>query len=124
MLANKGMIIILLNGFVSALFHGNSTRWGAGAHCSTPLQEWIHIVVTWRPQYGAALYVYGELTATDDTAQPYTVDPLIDEPRFIVGVNSLYNIKLEMALDELRVWDAVINDEDVLALYNGDSGVD
>ena len=65
--ANKGMSIALLKGYLGVNFRSNSTYWAPGDFCSTPMQEWIHVVATWRPDYGAALYVKGELIVTDNT---------------------------------------------------------
>ena len=122
--ANKGMGIALFNGYLGAQFRSNTTHWTAGDFWGTPLQDWMHVVATWKPSYGATLYVNGEMIATDDAPQVFNVVSANDEPLFIIGYSPYYNSKLEMTLDELRVWDTVMDDEDVLALYNGDTGLD
>ena len=118
------MGIAVSNNFLGAQFRSNSAEWTAGDFYSTPLQDWIHVVATWTLDYGATLYVNGEMIATDNTAEVNHGAPTNAEPSLFVGYNPQYTDKLEMTLDELRVWDTVMSDEDVLALYNGDKGLD
>ena len=118
------MGIALYNGYLGTQFRSNITEWTAGNSYSTPLQVWIHVVATWKQDHGATLYANGEIIATDDTAGVSHDVPTSDEPSFFIGYSPKYNTKLEMTLDELRVWDTVMSDEEVVALYNGDTGLD
>ena len=88
-----------------------------------PLQQvWIHIVVAWQPCYGVKLYVDGELADTGITS-PSTTSGKNAMPRFVVGANSKYSFRFKSMLDELRVWDAVMSDEEVWTLYIVDAGL-
>ena len=83
-------------------------------------QVWIHLVITWQPYYGAKLYVNGELTVTDTSpSNPRTIR--YNMPRCVLGATNKYTHMSKMALDELRVWDTVMSDEEVLALYTVDA---
>ena len=43
-------------------------------------------------------------------------------PRFVLGAMNEYDNMYKMSLDEFRVWDTVMSDEEVLALYTVDAG--
>ena len=90
-----------------------------------PSQDgWIHIVLTWQPCHGVKMYIDGRLVVID-TSSAMPTRPNADMPRFVVGSNNKY-FKMDarmykMTLDELCVWDAVMNDEEVMALYTVDA---
>ena len=49
--------------------------------------------------------------------------PLSGAPRFVLGASADYKESFNGKLDELLVWDTVMNDKEVLALYEADSEV-
>ena len=84
-------------------------------------QVWLHVVATWQSYYGTKLFVNGKLMATDDTELSMPNNQSIVTRSFVVGASSSYDRKFEGSVDELRVWDTVISQEDVLALYAADA---
>ena len=120
--ASKGVRIT----FKKAGYFGISIRhyrkkWNLNGGATTE-QGWVHIVVTWRLSSGVKLYIDGEL-AEAVTCPSNPVDPAIQEPRFVLGASDTYKNRFKGALDELRVWDTVMSDEEVLALYTADAGL-
>ena len=86
------------------------------------LHTWYHVVVTWNIANGGTVYINGILvrhvqdgvTKTSNTNGDVYVE-------FILGAaNGNYAEPGEMTLDELRIWDAVMDDQDVLGLYTAD----
>ena len=87
------------------------------------LESWLHIVLTWQPRCGFKVYFDGELAVIDDLPDIPSV-PNKAIPRFVLGASNIYTFKYKMVLDELRIWDTVMSDEDDLALYTVDTGLD
>ena len=88
---------------------------------STPsnVQGWIHVVVTWCPSF-CKLFFDGGLAAKRAFASitPVTVTRT---PRFVIGARDDYRVLFNGTLDELRVWDSVMSDEEVMAMYRVDA---
>ena len=85
-------------------------------------QGWIHVVVTWCLTHGAKLYIDGELLKADNCPRNKST-PFTDAQRFVLGASCMYDKMFGGALDELRVWDTVMSDEEALALYREDAGL-
>ena len=67
------------------------------------------------------LYIDGQLAAKD-TSPSNLPAPVSNMPRFL-GADNMYDNKYKMTLDEFRVWDMIMSDKDVLALYSVDAGL-
>ena len=104
-----------------ARFWAPNNMWEASIQLPSK-QDWIHIVVAWQPCCGVKLYIDGELVAIDNLPSNPNIPPY-DKPRFVLGALNTYAYIHKMALDELRVWDTVMSDEEVLALYMVDAGL-
>ena len=79
---------------------------------------WNHVVITWQLRCGAKLLLDGDLV--DALTYPCdTTDPTIENPRFVKGADyqNRFSSTFEGALDELRVWDAVMTDDEVKKLF-------
>ena len=101
-------------------FIDSNKAWGVSVQRPSS-EDWIHLVATWELCYGAKLYIDGQLgVQTKYTSNAFIPSP--DIQRFVMGADTKYGHKFKMKLDELRVWDAVMSDEEVLALYNIDAG--
>ena len=108
-------------GILYVLFADDNNNWMVQAAASAE-QGWIHVVATWRRCIGATLYINGELVDTSATAHPHTT-PISGTTCFIFGGDCLYSATgFDGFVDELRVWDAVMDDGDVLKLYSEDAG--
>ena len=92
-----------------------------------PNDGWFHVVVTRQQCYGTKLYIDVELVDTQ-THQYIKPGPARDSPRLVLGASypsylSYQKCVFERKLDELRIRDTVMSDEDVFALYNMDAGL-
>ena len=120
--ANRGIGIAMNFDRGMVLFRGDSKEW----HLEGGLileQVWAHVVVTWQLYSGAKLYIDGELVAavTCPTNHP---GPSTEETCFILAAGGCQHTHgFKGSLDELRVWDTVMSDEEVLALYTVDAGL-
>ena len=122
--ANRGMLIATNSKSYTSInirFQSDNKKWRLSEKV-TPAQGWIHVVATWRLCLGAKMYIDGKLVKTLIFSRNKTV-PLTDARRFVLGANGMYNNMFKGALDELRVWDTVMSDEEVLALYKDDAGM-
>ena len=119
--ANRGVWIILRKGRLEAQFIIGSND-SSISTTFTVEQVWFHVVVTWQPQYGAKLYVNGVLVDSDETDLSMHDTQFTDNLNVIVGAGSWYVRKFDGLLDELRVWDTVMSDEEVMILYAVDVG--
>ena len=88
-------------------------------------ENWIHAVVTRQSCNGVQINVDDGLARTETEINPYSNPPKTDVPRFLgaANVNALTG-KFKGTLDQLHVWEPVMNDEEALNLYNGDAGLD
>ena len=119
--AKKGMrIAVQRERYFKIFFRGDNKKWFILGGPTTE-QGWVHVVVTWRLCSGVKLYIDGQMVGADATAKN-KVEPVIQQPRFVLGASYNYGSKFEGALDELRVWDTLMGDEEVLALYTEDAG--
>ena len=119
--AFKGQGVTWHQGKLEALFATESMYFVVRGE-ATIEQGWVHVVVTWRQCYGAKLYIDGEMVATDSgTAVNLPADQLV--PSFVLGISCEYRAPFNGTLDELRVWDTIISDAEVQALYVVDAGL-
>ena len=119
--ANKGTRINFADRYFCIHFCGASKKWYLHGGATT-VQGWLHVVVTWQLWSGAKLYINGEMVNAVTCPSNKTV-PVIQETRFVLGASYRYTNYFEGGLDELRVWDAVMSDEEVMALYTVDAGL-
>ena len=120
-IANKGMrIIVTEERYFVINFRGDNKRWRLGGG-ATSEQSWVHVVVTWQTFSGTKLYIDGELVEAVSCPSSLA-EPVIQETRFVLGASSKHHYMFEGSLDELRVWDTVMTDEEVMELYTVDAG--
>ena len=123
--ANQGVVLHWEYGTLVAYFFIGHTLWVLDDGGYLKQGGWRHVVVTWCQYYGVKLYINGGLVAaTTATAILYLV--LNDAPHFLLGadVDAISNAELNTfvgTLDEFRVWDMVMSDEEVWGLYTADS---
>ena len=117
---DRAWIFVNKLGFLKARFQKTSpfTFWDLSIEFPTQ-QVWNHLVVTWQLCSGAKLYIDGQLVVA---ATPSDKNPSTGMPRFVLGAMNEYDNMYKMSLDEFRVWDTVMSDEEVLALYTVDAG--
>ena len=100
-------------------FYTGSKTWSISA---MPEEGWIHVVVTWQQCYGTKLYFDGGLVDTY-THQYIKAGPEHISSGFHLGADYRYGVKFKGKLDELRIWDTVMSDDEVTALYTVDAGL-
>ena len=105
---------------VVVIFRSVNSKWQLRQETSTN-HGWIHIVVTWCSNY-AKLYFNGGRVTTKSSGITDRV-PDTRTPHFVIGADYRHRDGYRGTLDELRVWDAVMSDEDVLELYREDAGL-
>ena len=113
------VVIFVYNFVLMARFSSPDKFWEVSIRLP-PQQVWVHIVLTWQSRYGVKLYIDGGL-AVRDTSPSNPTMPFFNMPRFVLGTSNKYQSMYEMTLGELRVWDTVMHDEDVSALYTVDA---
>ena len=105
--------------YLMARFRHSDKVWGV-SHQLLSREGWIHVVATWELCYGPKLYIDGQLvTQVTSPSNPY-IRPA-DMQRFVLGEDNNYYETYKMKTDEIRVWDAVMDYEEVLAVYNMDT---
>ena len=116
--AGQGVILFWNECGLEASFVSDSKEWHI-KYCDTE-QGWRHVVLTWSRCSGARLYVNGGLlnTNTVPNVQNFAANVV---PRFLVGGDDRFRMMFGGLLDELRIWDVVMDDKAVLELYNVDS---
>ena len=117
---NQGMKVYWMYMDICACFDKGTKEWTLCGEIAT-VEVWTHVVVAWRPCYGAKLYVDGKLVNADTTPIEKS-DPVTGAPRFVLGADSSNKVANGMTIDELRIWDAVMSDEEVFALFTVDAG--
>ena len=115
----KGVAIEFNNWVLNAHFITSSNHWIVSA---VDFQGWVHVVVTWQQCYATNLYINGKLADTENL--PYVApEQTQGSQRLTVGADYRLKLKFSGKLDEVRVWDTVMSDDEVSALYTVDSGV-
>ena len=117
-----GMSLMQHNGDLVASFRNESIHWRAQV-TGFESRVWYHVVLAWAGESRVQVYLDGCLSQTDvgtDLANNH--DPIYNDFVFgnantALGIGSLAG---EMTLDEVRVWDANMNDEDVWKIYIAD----
>lgn len=87
--------------------------------------EWIHLALAWDENSGIRFYVNGKLAATKAATGPYdaALDQFGPHSRIIAptGVESSYNYDRGGDLDELRIYDRMLSDDNIASLAKGET---
>ncbi len=90
--------------------------------------EWVHLALAWDETEGIRFYVNGALAAKKDTVAVYSagLDQFGPHSRIIspYQVQSAYNFTRGGDIDEVRVYDRMLSDANVVALARGESAGD
>jgi len=88
-----------------------------------PPDRWIHLALSWDETRGIRFYIDGRLAATKEAVAVYNagLDQFGPHSRIIspANVQSDYNFVRGGDIDEIRVYDRMLADEDVAALARG-----
>lgn len=90
--------------------------------------EWIHLALTWDETSGIRFYVNGRLAAKNETTAVYNagLDQFGPHSRIIspYNVQSDYNFTRGGDIDEIRIYDRMLDDGAVATLAKGDAPAD
>lgn len=91
-------------------------------------REWTHLALSWDETRGIRLYVNGRLAAKDETCAVYNValDQFGPHSRIISphNVQSDYNFVRGGDIDELRIYDRMLSDNQIATLAQGEAPTD
>ena len=114
-----GVTIVSIDGHFNALFVTRGKSWVVSA---VRPQGWVHVVITWQQCYATKLYFNGAMV--DIYTHPYIApEPIEHFQQLVVGADYLHAVGFHGKLDELRIWDTVMSDGEVSALYAVDAGL-
>lgn len=87
--------------------------------------EWVHLALAWDENTGIRFYVNGNLVATKAATGPFdaALDQFGPHSRIIgpTGVESTYNYDRGGDIDELRIYDRMLSDDNVASLAKGET---
>ena len=90
-----------------------------------PPDQWIHLALAWDETWGIRFYVDGKLAASKETTAIYNagLDQFGPHMRIISpwNVQSDYNFVRGGDIDELRIYDRMLADDNVTALARGEA---
>ena len=117
-----GVAVMLRDKKLRAVFRTATHTWDLIHDGTVYLHTWYHIVLVWNIAIGGKVYMNGVLINHDQDgsrlASNQEPDAYVD---FILGAtNWNFIYPGEMTLDELRIWDAVMNDQEIFNLYAAD----
>ena len=118
-----GVALIMRASKLLFVFRTRTETWNMFDDEVIQLNTWYHVVMAWNTASGGKVYINGALRLHAQTGESMTNnnDPVGNE-NFVLGDtnNGAPKYPAEMTLDELRFWDAVMKDHEVLALYAAD----
>ncbi len=79
---------------------------------------WHHVVATYQPSTAVKLYVDGALLATDSTSIPASLTSATTVPVYIGAYSNYASEKYAGDIDEVAIWNKVLELEDVQTIYN------
>ena len=91
-------------------------------------EEWVHLALAWDETRGIRFYVNGKLAATKETTAVYNaaLDQFGPHSRIISphNVQSDYNFVRGGDIDEIRIYDRMLDDAAMVTLAKGDAPTD
>lgn len=87
--------------------------------------QWVHLALAWDENTGIRFYVNGKLAATKAATGPFdaALDQFGPHSRIIgpTGVESSYNYDRGGDIDELRIYDRMLSDDNIATLAKGEA---
>lgn len=87
--------------------------------------EWVHLALAWDENTGIRFYVNGRLVATKAATGPFdaALDQFGPHSRIIAptGVESSYNYDRGGDIDEVRIYDRMLSDDNIASLAKGEA---
>ena len=119
---SMGVGLMMQDKKIVVKFRTATRKWIIVCDRAVYLHTWYHVVLTWDIVSGGKVYINGILVSHVQSGSDTIA---ITEPNayvnFIIGNNNrIFTYPAEMTLDELRIWDALWDDRDILGLYAAD----
>ena len=121
--AGRGINIYWRNGSEVAVIFRAVNKAGFMRSAIPTHQGWFHVVVSWIPCHIKLYFDGGLVDSRTFPSSSIPSTPVTDAQRVVIGATCKYRMPFNGSLDELRVWDAVLDDGEALALYRRDSGL-
>ena len=120
---SMGVALLMKTKKLLVMFRTASWRWEL-TYPTQPFHDtWYHVVLTWTAANGANIYINGAIGAADEQGYSYASNLNGDTyTKFVLGTESTQppTTSGEMTIDELRIWDAAMNEQDIWSLYAAD----
>ena len=121
---SMGVVLLMRTKVFLVSFRTASRYWYVTTTAHNTLYTWHHVVLTWDATNGGKIYTNGMLDGEERRAISYTSNRAGDTyTKFIVGCENMLPPRnaAEMTLDELRIWDAEMNEQEVWLMYVSDA---
>ena len=118
-----GITLIMRESKLLLAFRAATKVWALLDDEVIQLNTWYHIVMAWNTASGGKAYINGALRRHDQAGESMASnrEPVGREDFVIGDVNyGAPKYPADMTIDELRFWDAVMEDHEVLDLYAAD----
>ena len=119
--SSMGIAVLMQNSKLLVSARTDSRSW-VPQHVDFEILTWYHVTLTWTVSNGLQLYLNALLVAGETTGA-YVENNQGNWPDFILGTLNTDNRKLfagEMSMDELRIWDAVMESSEIMDIYVSD----
>ena len=121
---SMGMTLLEQNGYLVAEFRTESVRWRVDVS-GFESHVWYHVVLVWTEEGGEQVYLNGCLCGRMDAGISHTSNGQSSYTDFVLGnantaLTGGTTFAGEMNLDEVRVWDADLDEEGGWKLYSSD----
>ena len=121
---SMGVVLLMRDKRFLASFRTASWMWYFASATENNLDIWYHVVLAWDASKGGRIYVNGMTDGADLVGTSYASNKNGNTyVNFILGCENVAPPRnaAEMTLDELRIWDANMNDQQVWRLYVADA---
>ena len=119
-----GVVMMMRDKKLIVWFRTSTRLWEVRYRRVVSLNTWYHVVLAWNIANGGKAYINGVLASHDQDGYSQTSNTQPNSyVNFMLGAsNRDPNVNPgEMTLDELRIWDAVMDDQEILSLYVADA---
>ena len=120
---SMGVALLMRAKKIRVIFRTETHLWDFSHNEILSLHTWYHLVLTWDVGSGGKVYINGVLGSHNQVGRSFASNRLGNTyADFMLGDRNHEppGYPGEMTLDELRIWDAVMNETDVWNIYAAD----
>ena len=117
-----GVAMMLKDKKLRTVYRTATHVWDLSFDGAVSLHTWYHMVLVWNVVNGGKVYMNGVVINHDQNGSTVASNrkPNAFVDLILGDTNRDFIYPGEMTLDELRIWDAVMDDQDILGLYAAD----